>query len=107
MPDEPAAEQRRGAAQAKQIIALEPILKLTEEIEKIPTQWDRDSARYRFSIFGERADQAGQVALQAIAQAGLREPGAQDVAVGGVGHAGTPLTGLGDHRRAAGPPRDR
>ena len=43
----------RGAAQAKQIIALEPILKETERIENLPTQWSRDSNRYRFSIFGE------------------------------------------------------
>ncbi|MFN8516258.1 MAG: DUF3500 domain-containing protein [Thermomicrobiales bacterium] len=48
----------RGAAQAKGIIALEPILKLTEETENIPTQWLRDSARYRWSIFGEPGGKA-------------------------------------------------
>ena len=48
----------RGAAQAKQIIALEPILKETERIEELPTRWDRDSARYRFSIFGEPGGRA-------------------------------------------------
>jgi len=48
----------RGAAQAKGIIALEPILKLTEEIENIPNQWLRESARYRWSIFGEPGGKA-------------------------------------------------
>ncbi|HET8627733.1 MAG TPA: DUF3500 domain-containing protein [Thermomicrobiales bacterium] len=43
----------RGARTARQIIALEPILRETERIEGIATQWLRDPELYYFSVFGE------------------------------------------------------
>lgn len=43
----------RAYRQARQIIDLEPILKETEQIEGIGVQWQRDSGRFRFSIFGD------------------------------------------------------
>ena len=48
----------RANGQARQIVDLEPILRETEEIEKIATGWHRDSGRYRFSIFGEPGGRA-------------------------------------------------
>ncbi|RIK46698.1 MAG: hypothetical protein DCC58_02400 [Chloroflexi bacterium] len=42
----------RGAAEARQIVDLEPILREVERVEQRPTQWLRDSARYWFSVFG-------------------------------------------------------
>ncbi len=43
----------RGAQQAQQIIALEPILKEAEELEGVTNTWRRDPELYYFSIFGE------------------------------------------------------
>ena len=43
----------RGASQAQQIIALEPILRETERAELRLTRWVRDPELYWFSIFGE------------------------------------------------------
>ena len=43
----------RGASQARQIIALEPILRETERIELRLTRWVRDPELYWISIFGE------------------------------------------------------
>ncbi|HEX5506516.1 MAG TPA: DUF3500 domain-containing protein [Thermomicrobiales bacterium] len=43
----------RCARTARQIIALEPILRETERIEGIVTQWLRDPELYYFSVFGE------------------------------------------------------
>lgn len=43
----------RGDREARQIIALEPILRETERIERLQTHWIRDPERYAFSIFGE------------------------------------------------------
>lgn len=43
----------RGAAEARQIIALEPILRETERIENLSTPWVRDPELYYFSVFGE------------------------------------------------------
>jgi hypothetical protein len=42
----------RGAATARQIIDLEPILGETERIEQTPSRWPRDPLRYWFSVFG-------------------------------------------------------
>lgn len=43
----------RGERQARQIIDLEPILRETERIEGLATDWQRDPSRYTFSVFGE------------------------------------------------------
>jgi hypothetical protein len=42
----------RGARTARQIVDLEPILRETERIENLATQWSRDPERYWFSVFG-------------------------------------------------------
>ncbi len=43
----------RGARTAREIIDLEPILRETERIEGLETQWHRDPELYYFSVFGE------------------------------------------------------
>ena len=43
----------QGAAKARQIIELEPVLRETERIEGIKNNWKRDPERYYFSVFGE------------------------------------------------------
>ena len=44
----------RGNRQAKQIIALEPMLRLEEHIERPGFErWDRNPLRYYFSVFGQ------------------------------------------------------
>ena len=43
----------RGAAEAHEIIALEAILRETEQIEGRPIRWDRDPELYYFSVFGQ------------------------------------------------------
>lgn len=43
----------RGAQEARQIIALEPILREVERLEGIKDNWHRDPERYYFSVFGE------------------------------------------------------
>ena len=43
----------RATRQAHRIIALEPILREHEAIEKHETQWQRDPSRYWFSVFGK------------------------------------------------------
>ncbi len=43
----------RGDAQVHRIIALEPILRETERIERIDMPWVRDSEQYWFSVFGD------------------------------------------------------
>ena len=48
----------RGAQQAQQIIALEPILKEAEELAGVTNTWRRDPERYAFSVFGEPGGKA-------------------------------------------------
>jgi hypothetical protein len=48
----------RGADEARQIIALEPILRETERIEQRPSRWARDPELYYLSIFGEPGGRA-------------------------------------------------
>jgi hypothetical protein len=43
----------RGARQAQQIIALEPILREAERLAGVVNSWHRDPERYAFSVFGE------------------------------------------------------
>lgn len=43
----------RGAQEARNIIALEPILRETERLEGVQNHWRRDPELYSFSIFGE------------------------------------------------------
>ncbi len=43
----------RGERQARQIIDLEPILRETERLEGLATDWQRDPSRYTVSVFGE------------------------------------------------------
>ncbi len=42
----------RATRQAHRIIALEPILREHEMLDQLPMRWDRNPARYWFSIFG-------------------------------------------------------
>jgi hypothetical protein len=48
----------RGAQQARQIIALEPILKEAEALAGVSNSWRRDPERYSFSVFGDPDGQA-------------------------------------------------
>lgn len=48
----------RGAQQAQQIIALEPILKEAEELAGVTNSWRRDPDLYSFSVFGEPGGKA-------------------------------------------------
>jgi hypothetical protein len=43
----------RGAKEAQQIIALEPILREAEQLAGVTNTWHRDPERYAFSVFGE------------------------------------------------------
>ena len=43
----------RGAKEAQQIIALEPILREAEQLAGVVNTWHRDPERYAFSVFGE------------------------------------------------------
>src|SRR5439155_9920842 len=48
----------RGNREVHQIIALEPILDLTEIVEGLPRDWPRDPELYYFSVFGDPAGSA-------------------------------------------------